>query len=162
MANFKYKALSFTGEEVEGFIEATTQMDAVARIKPTYSVILEISEVKDLAAAQLSKKKVNVQNLSLMCDRFSIILSVGLPIVKAVDMLADQMEDKNLKAILTEIAKDVSMGRSLYASFAARGEVFPVTFLESIKAGEESGDLVKVFARLKDYYEKLEEENDDK
>ena len=154
MANFKYKALSFTGEEVEGFIEATTQMDAVARIKPTYSVILEISEVRDLAATQLSKKKVNVQNLSLMCDRFSSILSVGLPIVKDVDMLADQMEDKDLKAILTEIAKDVSMGRSLYASFAARGEVFPVTFLESIKAGEESGDLVKVFARLKDYYEK--------
>jgi type IV pilus assembly protein PilC len=101
MANFKYKALSFTGEEVEGFIEATTQMDAVARIKPTYSVILEIKEVKDLAAAQVSKKKINVQNLSLLCDRFSIILSVGLPIVKAVDMLADQMEDKDVKAILT-------------------------------------------------------------
>lgn len=154
MANFKYKAVSLSGEAVEGVIEATTQMDAVARIKQVCPVITEIKEVKEAEEIQLIKKKINVQNLCLLCDRFSIILSVGLPIVKAVDMLAEQMEDKYIRGILTDIAKDVAMGRSLYASFAARGEVFPVTFLESVKAGEESGDLVKVFARLKEYYEK--------
>lgn len=154
MANFKYKAISFSGEEVNGVVEAPTQTDAAVKIKKSCSVLLEIKEVKDANAVQVTKKKINVQNLSLMCDRFAIILGVGLPIVKAVDMLAEQMEDKDLRIILTDIAKDVSMGRSLYASFAARGEFFPVTFLESVKAGEESGDLVKVFARLKDYYEK--------
>lgn len=154
MASFKYKAISLSGEEIAGMIEAPTQMDAVVKIKQTCPVITEIKEVKDIGNIQITRKKVNVQTLSLMCDRFAIILGVGLPIVKAVDMLAGQMEDKELKAVLTEIAKDVSMGRSLYASFAARGSVFPVTFLESVKAGEESGDLVKVFARLKDYYEK--------
>jgi type IV pilus assembly protein PilC len=154
MANFKYKAISVSGENVTGVVEAPTQMDAVVKVKQTYPVITEIKEVQDLDSVQITKKKVDVQNLSLLCDRFSIILSVGLPIVKAVDMLADQMEDKNLKATLTDIAKDVSMGRSLYASFAAKGDFFPVTFLESVKAGEESGDLVKVFARLKDYYER--------
>jgi type IV pilus assembly protein PilC len=56
--------------------------------------------------------------------------------------------------MLIEISKDVSMGRTLYASFAARGKAFPVTFLESVKSGEESGDLVKVFTRLKEYYER--------
>lgn len=155
MANFKYKAISISGEEVSGVMEGTTQMDAVARIKQTCPVIIEINEIKTLESVQIMSKKVNVQNLMLLCDRFSIILSVGLPIVKAVDMLADQMEDKDLKKILAEVAKDVSMGRSLYASFAARGKVFPVTFLESVKSGEESGDLVKVFARLKDYYERV-------
>lgn len=154
MANFKYKAKSLSGELVSGVIEATTQMDAVAKIKQSCSVIMEIKEVKTQEGLRLSTKKVSVQNLSLLCDRFSIILGVGLPIVKAVDMLADQMEDKDLKVMLGEIAKDVSMGRSLYSSFCARGSAFPVTFLESIKSGEESGDLVKVFSRLKDYYER--------
>lgn len=154
MANFKYKALSLSGESVSGVVEAPTQMDAVVRIKQTCPVITEIKEVKDIESIQIGTKKVNVQTLSLMCDRFSIILGVGLPIVKTVDMLADQMEDKDLKATLIDISKDVSMGRSLYASFAARAKMFPTTFLESIKAGEESGDLITVFARLKEYYER--------
>ena len=154
MANFKYKATSFSGEEVSGVIEATNEMDAVVKIKQNCSVIIEIKEVKTKEGLQLKNKKVSVQNLSLLCDRFAIILGVGLPIVKAVDMLADQMEDKDLKTMLGEISKDVAMGRSLYASFAAKGNAFPVTFLESIKSGEESGDLVKVFSRLKDYYER--------
>lgn len=154
MANFKYKAISVSGENVTGVVEAPTQMDAVVKVKQTYPVITEIKEVKDLEGIQIGSKKVDVQTLSLLCDRLSIILGVGLPIVKSVDMVADQMDDKDLKKALTDISKDVSMGRSLYASFAAKGKMFPVTFLESIKAGEESGDLVTVFARLKDYYER--------
>lgn len=154
MANFKYKATSISGELISGVVEATNEMDAVVKIRQTCPVIIEIKEVKNKDGIQLKSKKVSVQNLSLLCDRFSIILGVGLPIVRAVDMLADQMEDKDLKEMLGEISKDVSMGRSLYSSFAARGEAFPVTFLESLKSGEESGDLVVVFSRLKDYYER--------
>ena len=154
MANFKYKAISLSGEEISGVMEATTQMDAVARIKQTCPVITEIKEVKNLDSIQLKTKKISVQDLSLLCDRFAIILSVGLPIVKAVDMLAEQMENKDLKKILVDVSKDVSVGRTLYASLAARDKVFPVTFLESVKSGEESGDLVKVFSRLKEYYER--------
>lgn len=154
MANFKYKAKSMSGEEFNGVIEATNEMEAVAKVKQTCPVIIEIKEVKTQEGLQIAKKKVSVQNLSLLCDRFAIILGVGLPIVKAVDMLADQMEDKDLKIMLGEISKDVAMGRSLYSSFAAKEGAFPVTFLESIKSGEESGDLVKVFSRLKDYYER--------
>lgn len=154
MANFKYRATSVSGEEISGVIEATTEMDAIVKIKQTCPIVIEIKEVKTKEGLQLSTKKVSVQNLSLLCDRFAIILGVGLPIVRAVDMLADQMEDKDLKVMLGEISKDVSMGRSLYSSFAAKGEAFPVTFLESLKSGEESGDLVKVFSRLKDYYER--------
>lgn len=154
MANFKYKAISVSGEEVNGVLEAPNELEAVAKIKQTCTIITEIKEVKTKEGLQLPAKKVSVQNLSLLCDRFAIILSVGLPIVRAVDMLAEQMEDKDLKRMLGEIAKDVSMGRSLYASFAAKGSAFPVTFLESVKSGEESGDLVKVFSRLKEYYER--------
>lgn len=153
MASFKYKAESANGEIVSGVMDAPDQMNAVAKIKQTCPVILEIKEVKTNDGIT-GPKKVTAQNLSLLCDRFSIILGVGMPIVRAVDMLSNQMEDKALKEMLSDISKDVAMGRSLYSSFAAKGNAFPVTFLESVKAGEESGDLVKVFARLKEYYER--------
>lgn len=155
MANFKYRAISKNGEVVNGVVEAPDQMEAVAKIKQSCPVIEEIEEIQGQSKGLAPKaKKVSAKNLSLMCNRFSIILGVGLPIVQAVDMLAGQMEDKELRVMLKDISKDVAMGRSLSSSFAAREGAFPVTFLETVRSGEESGDLAKAFDRLAVYYEK--------
>lgn len=155
MANFKYKAISIGGENVSGVVEATDQIAAVAKIKQTCSIILEIQEVelKELEYKPRTKK-IDVKTLSLMCDRFAIILGVGLPIVKAVDLLAGQMDDKALLGILKKVSKDVAMGRSLSSSFAAHKGYFPNTFIESVRSGEESGYLAETFRRLSSYYEK--------
>lgn len=161
MGNFKYTAKSKSGELIHGVVEADDQFEAVAKIKQTCPIIVEIEETSrsgELTGPML--KRISDKDLSLMCDRFSMLIKVGLPIVDAVSMLSRQMEDKNLSHILRDIAKDVSMGRSLYASFSSRKGVFPATFLESIKSGEESGDLDRTFARLKDYYERTSKTKD--
>lgn len=154
MASFKYRAISQSGETVSGVLEASDQISAVAVIKKTCSVILEIQELQ-IKEIELSKgKKIDVKTLSLMCERFAIILSVGLPIVKAVDLLASQMEDKILSAVLKEISKEISMGNSLATGFSSRKDIFPVTFIESVHSGEESGNLAETFDRLSKYYDR--------
>lgn len=154
MANYKYTALSASGETVNGVVEAAEQFEAVAKIKQNCPVIVEIEEVGSQENPNANLKKVDAKNLALMCNRFSMLLAVGLPIVKSVEMLASQIEDKYLSAILMDIAKDVAEGRGLYASFKAKKGVFPTTFLESLRSGEESGDLVNTFERLSVFYEK--------
>ncbi len=155
MANFKYKAISLSGENVSGVVEASDQMSAVAKIKQTCNIILEIKEVEGPEIQFKPRgKRIDVKLLSLMCDRFAIILGVGLPIVKAVDLLAGQMEDKALKSILKKVSKDVAMGRTLSSSFASQNGFFPVTFIESVRSGEESGKLAETFRHLQSYYEK--------
>lgn len=154
MANFKYTALSVSGETVKGVVEAAEQFEAVAKIKQNCPIIVEIEEVGAVANAKVNMKKIDAKTLALMCNRFSMLLAVGLPIVKSVEMLATQIEDKYLSYTLKDIAKDVAMGKSLYSSFKSRKGVFPVTFLESVRSGEESGDLVNAFDRLSKYYEK--------
>lgn len=161
MGNFKYTAKSKSGELIHGVVEADDQFEAVAKIKQTCPVIVEIEETtrgEGITGPML--KRINDKNLSLLCDRFSMLIRVGLPIVDAVSMLSRQMEDKNISHILRDIAKDVSMGRSLYSSFASRKGVFPTTFLESVKSGEESGDLDVTFERLKAYYERTSKTKD--
>ncbi len=155
MANFKYKAISVSGENVSGVTEATDQIAAVAKIKQSCSIILEIKEVQGGEAEFKPRtRKIDVKLLSLMCDRFAIILGVGLPIVKAVDLLAGQMEDKALKGILNKVSKDVAMGRTISSSFAAQNGFFPQTFIESVRSGEESGNLAETFRHLQKYYER--------
>ncbi len=155
MSDFKYKALSSAnGELVSGVIEADDQFEAVAKIKQTCQIIVEIEEVHNPKAKKETKlRKISAKDLSLLCDRFSTLLAVGLPIVESVDMLARQVEDKAISEMLMDVSKDVSMGRSLYSSFVSK-EVFPVTFLESVRSGEESGDLERTFKRLSTYFER--------
>lgn len=155
MANFKYTAISTDGEQVKGVIEATDQMTAVAKIKQTCPIIVDIEEVQGKEIGYKPRgKRIDPKLLSLMCDRFAIILGVGLPIVKAVDLLAGQMEDKALQGILGKVSKDVAMGRTLSSSFAAQKGYFPVTFIESVRSGEESGNLAETFRRMYAYYDK--------
>lgn len=155
MATFKYTGISAGGEQVNGVVEAPDQFEAVVKIKQDCTVVKTIEEVKGHSKGIGAKsKKISSKTLSMLCSRFSIILGVGLPIVQAVDMLAGQMEDKYVSKMLREVSKDVSMGRSLSSSFMSRNDCLPVTFLETVRSGEESGGLAKAFERLGIYYEK--------
>ena len=136
-------------------------MDAVARIKETCTVILKLSAVEEKGAAvsflsmDIGGNKLNDKAFSLMCSQFAVILNSGVPITRAVHLVADKISDKPLKRVLKQVADDVEAGRSLAASFAERGEkLLPVTFIESIRAGEESGSLAESFRAVGDHFTK--------
>jgi len=157
MANFKYKAQSAQGQMVSGVIEAPNRVEAVAMIRKNFSIISEITEVGNQSEQKIKYKKMNTNVLSLLCDRFSIILNVGLPITSAITMLANQMEDKYAKAILTEMSADIAVGRTLADSMESKAPTFPSNCVEAVRAGEDSGNMVATFERLKVYYAKQAE-----
>ena len=159
MVTYKYKAVSKDGQKVSGVIEAYNEFDAVERIKETCNVVLKISEVQTektgLLNMEVGGNRLNAKAFTVMCSQFSIILSSGVPIIRATRLIADKTTDKTLKKILNSVAEDVEGGRSLASSFAERGEkVLPMTFIETIRAGEESGSVDKAFDTMYRHYDK--------
>ena len=161
MPTYKYTAVTRDGKKVNGVIDGFNQMDAVAKIKESYSIVTQVSEVgeKSKAASLLSLEiggnKLNDKAFTLMCSQFSVILRAGIPITRTVELIADKMTDKPLKRILEQVAKDVNAGRSLSSSFAERGgKMLPITFLETIHAGEEAGSLDTAFDSVSRHYAK--------
>ena len=51
MATYKYTALSKDGKKVSGVMEGFNELDAVAKIKELYSIVLQVNEVKEKGAA---------------------------------------------------------------------------------------------------------------
>ncbi|MEG0597205.1 MAG: type II secretion system F family protein [Oscillospiraceae bacterium] len=153
---YKYKALSPDGVEVKGVVEAYDEFEAAAQIKRECPIVLQLELVPgkkeriDLNEPLWVSEKV----LAMVCSQFSILLKAGLPIVRTVELIADQTSDRLMKKILRQVAGDVSSGYGLASSFALRGKKIPVAFLESVRAGEESGTLEATFAKLVDYFEK--------
>lgn len=157
MQTFKYSALSRNGEKVTGQIDAADEFAAAAEIRQTYPTILKIDPVKDNAGGigALFKPKIKEKSLAIMCSQFSIILGSGLPVIRAIELIAAQTEDKNLRKILEEAAVDVASGFSLARSLENKGRgVLPITLIETVRAGEESGTLDTSFTRLHAYYDK--------
>lgn len=158
MPTYKYEGAYASGEKVSGVVEAVSRTDAVNQIRQSCEIVLSIKEVpKSAARDPLSRlQKISAKSLSLTCQQFAIILKAGLPLVQTVDLVAEQCPDKNLSALLRQVSEDVSNGWSLSYSLEQRGaKSLPVTFRETVRAGEESGDLQAAFQRMADYFERM-------
>lgn len=158
MATFKYEAVYAGGEKTSGVIEAKTRELAVAQIRQTCEVVLSLKEVPltiSRSRRDVVSAKVKPKSLSLTCQQFAIILKAGLSLVQTVDLVAGQSEDKTLQKIFQQVSADVAGGWSLSYSLDQRGAGLPVTFRETIRAGEESGDLVSAFERMAHYYDRV-------
>ena len=159
MATYKYTAISKDGVKVSGVVEGFNEFDAVDRIKQDCDIVLKLTEVEEkkpgLLSMEIGGNRLNAKAFSLMCAQFSIILQSGIPIGRTVRLIGDKMTDKKLKGILKKVAEDVEAGRSVAASFQERGgKLLPAVFIETIHAGEESGNLSKAFETMYQHYDK--------
>lgn len=159
MPTYKYEAAYSSGERVNGVVEAVSRSDAVAQIRQSCEVVLSLKEVPRTAVRDpLARfQKISAKSLALTCQQFAIILKAGMPLVQTVDLVAGQTEDKVAAGLLRQMSEDVSNGWSLSYSLERRGEgLVPATFRETIRAGEESGDLLSAFRRAGDYFARMD------
>lgn len=158
MNTYKYKATPIGGgKSVTGVIEAYSEYEAVAQIKAQSLVVDKIAELTEKQGAHIDLNEplwVSDKVLSLTASQFAIMLRAGLPMGKVVRLIAEQSSDKLMKKILTACAEDVAAGYSLAQSLEKNGKKIPAAFIETVRAGEESGALETCFTRLKTYYEK--------
>ena len=151
--------MSNNGQKVSGVIEAFNEMDAVDRLKQNHSIIIKMTPVKGEGEGFLNMEiggnKLNNKAFIVMCSQFAIILNAGIPIARTVHLIAEKTSDKPLKKMLLKVGEDVEAGRSVAASFAERGEkLLPPTFVETIAAGEQSGNLDKAFQTVHEHFDK--------
>ena len=156
MNAYRYKALSRDGAAVDGLVEAFDEFEAAAQIKRECPIILKIEQVPekreriDLNEPLWISEKV----LVMVCSQFSILLRAGLPMVRTVELIAEQTNDRLMKKVLNKVAADVAAGFHLADSFEKNGKKIPIVFIETVRAGEESGTLESSFARLSKYFDK--------
>ena len=140
-------------------MEGFNELDAVDRIKQSCDIVLKLSEVKDRGEGILNREiggnRLDIKAFTLMCSQFAIILRAGIPVARTVQLIAQKTTDKVLKRVLNEVTEDVEAGRSISASFEERGgKMLPPTFVETIHAGEESGNIDAAFETMHRHLDK--------
>lgn len=153
MAQYNYKAMDASGKTKKGSIEAQSVDLAKERLRQEGLSIMEIDENKDIQI-NFGRKKVKTRDLAVFCKQFGSILRAGVPIIQALDMLAEQLENKTLQTALKEAQTHVQKGGTLADAFKLNPEIFPPILYNMVAAGEMSGKLEVCFERLATQFEK--------
>jgi type IV pilus assembly protein PilC len=94
------------------------------------------------------KKPLDKEVFLLFNQEMAALLRAGLPLLQALDLILERMEDERFRAVLANIRERVSSGEDLSEAFGAHGDVFPRLYPASLKAGERSGELEQVIRRF--------------
>jgi len=140
--DYLVKARSRQGRLVEQKIKASTEAEAVSRIRQLglTPIAVEITNAGFNKEIRIGKGRVKLKDLAIFSRQFATMLSSGLPILRSLSILSEQTESVRLQEILLEIKFEVEKGSSLSESMAKRKE-FPPLMVSMTRAGEVGGFL---------------------
>jgi len=94
------------------------------------------------------RRRVNAQTLALATRQLAVMIGAGLPIVRSLQLLAEQADRGPLRRTLHDVASRVEAGSTLTDATAAHAHVFPSLYRSLVRAGETGGVLEAVLHRL--------------
>jgi type IV pilus assembly protein PilC len=86
--------------------------------------------------------------------QFATMINSGLPLIRAIDILGEQSDNKLLAATLKQVRTDIERGASLSQAFGAHPKVFSRLYVAMVRSGEAGGVLDSVLMQLASTIEK--------
>lgn len=163
---FLYKAKVNPHQTIDGEVEADNLDSAVKKIIKLGFTPLDVREENEENKVrknkfpqlpQISFKRIPSAELNLFTRQVSDLVDAAVPILNALNITANQVQNVHLKEVVMQIHDDVRDGSSFSNALAKHGKVFSKLYMSMVKAGEVSGQLSTVLNRLADFSEKDEE-----
>ena len=149
MPAYSYTAINQDGTKKKGILSAESEREARKLVKDLKLTPLKVSESKDLGKTLKIKDK----DIVIMTRQLATLLEASTPIVEALNITANQLQNKNLVYILYNLKEDIVQGKRLGSSMKKFPGVFSDTYISMVSAGDSSGNLDIVFTKLADYLE---------
>ncbi len=149
MANFRYSAKNMEGKTLRGTMEASGLPNLQQQLKAQGLFLMEAKERE-----AKKHKKIGSRQLSEFCKELSALLSSGVSIVRALEIVAEEEgTPKAVRNIYQELLADLKRGVSLSESMEEKG-CFPGLMVGMVRSGEGSGNMDMVMERLSLHYNK--------
>lgn len=152
---YKYKAVNLNGEIVEGSFETSSKEEVIEMLKSKDFMPISVEvDIEKAAQSNIFDKKVSKKDLAIFCRQFYTMVDAGIPIIKCIDILTEQSDNKSLKKALTDMGLEVQKGTNLSGSMKKHKKTFPLILVNMIEAGEASGNLDNILERMAVHFEK--------
>ncbi|HUM09329.1 MAG TPA: type II secretion system inner membrane protein GspF [Myxococcaceae bacterium] len=176
MPVFEYRGLTPAGKQVKGLLEADSSRSLRQQLKRSGVFLTDVLAEREATAprrangaaavqpkqslgsrdvqlGKLLRGRVNSDDVAIFTRQLSTLLHAGVTLIEALAALVDQTEKERLKRITSDVRTRVNEGSSLADALGQHGKVFGSLYVNMVRAGEASGALDAVLARLADFTE---------
>lgn len=150
MRTYAYVAKDTSGKTIKGTFEAENEQEVLDKIHEQGLFCISYNEA--LGGQKKTAHKFKTDELAYACRQLAAMMSSGLTIVKALDILYKEEEKKGAKAVWRDVYESVQKGDSFSEALSAKRGCFPDFFISMVDAGEVSGTLDITMKRLQEYY----------
>jgi type IV pilus assembly protein PilC len=153
---FKYQARTAEGEIKTGEIEAFSKEAAIDILQRSglYPTFIEEAKVAFYFPEIPFFKKISTRELVIATREIAVMVRSGVPIVEALNAIAKESKNPNVKEIFSNLAKEIEGGSTLSDALSRYPQVFSKTFVALVKSGEASGELPKTLEQLAETLER--------
>ena len=155
MNAYKYSAKDKNGQTVNGIIQADSEAEAAEILHRKELVVFSVEFAQITAVnTKTVDKKVKLDDLVVFSRQLATMIDAGIPLVNALTILAEQIENEGLRNIVGTVRQDIEAGMSFCDALAKHPLIFSDLFVNMVKAGEASGMLNEILDRLAMFMEK--------
>ena len=154
---FSYSAVTKTGGEKNGTIEAASEDAAISSLQRRELIVVSVLPVaeKSFWEADISFfENVSTKDVVVMSRQIATLFDAQVSALKTFSMLAGETENPLLSRKLDEIASDIQGGITISDALSKHPSVFSNFYVNMVRSGEESGKLSEVFMYLADYLDR--------
>lgn len=168
MPVYAYKGVTQAGRAAKGTVDADNPRTARDKLRKQGVFLTDLAESSGARARSqadrsgaapgrfsfslASLRRIGALELALATRQLATLVGAGIPLVEALGALTEQVESTRLKSVIGTARDRVNQGASLADALGESG-VFGDLFVSMVRAGEASGALEQVLARLADYQE---------
>lgn len=166
MPAFNYIGRDSTGAQIKGSLDGSDE-HAIAEQLSRQRIIPISIEAKKVVTSQnvgdidiadlLGFSAVKLDELIVFCRQMYALMKSGVPILRAINGLAESANSAKLKTALEEVGSHLEGGFSLSSAMNQHPKIFPPLFISLIHVGENTGQLDGAFLKLASYFEREQE-----
>src|SRR5690554_1278681 len=160
MAEFQYRGRDQSGNLVKGQLQASDEngaADILLRRGVTPLAILPFKAKRSLELNALLQPRVGLNELIIFVRQMHSLTKAGIPVLRAIEGLAEHASNKTLRAALLDITEQLERGRSIANAMDEHKRIFPRLVIAIVHVGENTGQLEQSFEQLVTYLEGEEE-----
>lgn len=163
MPEFTYEALDKGGKQVKGVIEAGSEEVIIEKLRNMGYYPLNVimnkrkaaeMDITALPGLRIIFHRVKQKHVMTFTRQFATLIDAGLPIIRSLAILQEQVESAVFKDKIGQISKDIESGASLSDALIKHPKVFDNLYVNMVRAGEIGGVLEAVLNKIAEFLEK--------
>ncbi len=154
MEKYRYSAVDESGNKITGTETAASRSAAhLALLERGYQTV-DVAERRSILQFEVTKKLVGRKDVMHFSRQLSVFVKAGIPIMEALEVIAEETPDKLLQRALLDMIDRVQAGDTFASAAAAHPEAFPNYYVGMLTSAELTGNLDVVLDQLADYIER--------